>query len=181
MHVVVAKPLLTFAQHACRRRKTAAHFCATCIEKNSAGQPFEPAYSHMAMISAWQREQVPNPTEAFMNSAHEIETTEENPAPAEAIESASETILDDAAAAAVEAADLSDDEGDDEHSEATDEEGVEGEEAATLSDEDEDENDDAEDDDSVRTEAVDAGKENADEKEESDEESDDDAHEEVAA
>jgi hypothetical protein len=36
MHVVIAKPLRTFARHAlafdaCRYRKTAAHFCATCI------------------------------------------------------------------------------------------------------------------------------------------------------
>ncbi|RUX83546.1 ATPase, partial [Mesorhizobium sp. M7D.F.Ca.US.004.01.2.1] len=38
-----------------------------------------------------------------MNSDHEIEVTEETPAPAEALESASETILDHAAAAAVEA------------------------------------------------------------------------------
>ncbi|MGD9669155.1 MAG: hypothetical protein AB7U75_08855, partial [Hyphomicrobiaceae bacterium] len=36
MHVVIAKPLHTFARHAllpyaCRHRKTAAHFCATCM------------------------------------------------------------------------------------------------------------------------------------------------------
>ena len=47
-----------------------------------------------------------------MNSAHDIEVTEETPAPAEALESASETLLDHAAAAAVEAADLSDDDED---------------------------------------------------------------------
>ncbi|TIT51945.1 MAG: ATPase, partial [Mesorhizobium sp.] len=46
-----------------------------------------------------------------MNSDHEIEVTEETSAPAEAIESASETALDHAAAA-VEAADLSDEDED---------------------------------------------------------------------
>ncbi|MER9301374.1 ATPase [Mesorhizobium sp. M0293] len=87
----------------------------------------------MTMISSWQKGHVPNPTEASMNSDHDIEVTEETPA--EALESASETTLDHAAAAAVEAADLSDDDED-----GDDEEGEEGDhaEAATLSDDDED-------------------------------------------
>ena len=52
-----------------------------------------------------------------MNSAHDIEVTEETSGTPEALESASENSLDHAAATAVEAADLSDDEeGDDEDS-----------------------------------------------------------------
>ena len=51
-----------------------------------------------------------------MNSDHDIEVTEETSAAAEALESASETVLDHAGATAVDAADHSDDEEDgDEH------------------------------------------------------------------
>ncbi|MER8487992.1 MULTISPECIES: ATPase [Mesorhizobium] len=71
-----------------------------------------------------------------MNSDHEIEVTEKTSAPAEPLEFASETALDHAAAATtVEAADLSDEdgdneEGDDEDGEESDEDDDDKEEAA---------------------------------------------------
>jgi len=84
-----------------------------------------------------------------MNSDHDIEVTEETSAAAEALESASETALDHAAATAVEAADLSDDEdgdeeeGDDEDGEESDEDGAEAAKLSGDDDEDEEGADDA--------------------------------------
>jgi DNA-directed RNA polymerase subunit delta len=102
----------------------------------------------------------PNPTEASMNSDHEIEVTEETSAPVEALETASETALDHATAATVEAADHSDDEdGDDE--EGDDEDGEESDE------------DDADADDSVKAEGDDAKDDEESEDDESEEGHDD--------
>lgn len=72
-----------------------------------------------------------------MNSDHDIEVTEETTAATEAIESVSDGILDHAAAAAVEAADLSDDD-----------------EEATLSGDDEDEDGEDDDEDEVEEDGV---------------------------
>src|SRR5689334_2595227 len=93
----------------------------------------------------------PNPTEASMNSDHDIEVTEETSVAAEALESASETVLDHAGATAVDAADHSDDEedGDEEEGDDEDEDGEEsdedGAEAAKLSGDDDEDEDDADD------------------------------------
>jgi DNA-directed RNA polymerase subunit delta len=98
----------------------------------------------------------PNPTEAFMNSDHEIEVTEENPAAAEALESVSETTVDHVAAAEDEIVPLSDEdeeetEGDDEEDEDDEEDhaetSVKAEGDDSVEDEDDDESaDDADED-----------------------------------
>src|SRR5438445_13487446 len=95
----------------------------------------------------------PNPTEASMNSDHEIEVTEETSGQPEALETASETALDHAAAATVEAADHSDDEdgdeeeGDDEDGEESDEDDAVKAEGDDAEGEEESEEGESEDDD----------------------------------
>ncbi|WP_367142375.1 ATPase [Mesorhizobium sp.] len=114
----------------------------------------------MTMISPWQKGHVPQPHGGSMNSDHEIEVTEETSAAAEAIESASETVLDHAATA-VEAADLSDEDEDGDDEEGDDEDGEESDE------------DDA--DDAVKAEGDDA--EGEEESEDGEAEEDDDKEE----
>lgn len=81
----------------------------------------------MTMISPWQKGHVPQPNGGFHEFRSRNRSDRRNLGPAEAIESASETALDHAAAA-VEAADLSNEDEDGDDEEGDDEDGEESDE-----------------------------------------------------